>query len=815
MRITALARKAGKNPTGPFLCRNCSAPESVRLNKAKFWAFLYAALVISSTQFLTWAPGVVLAQEAAGGKSTPPTTSSSSANHVSDRLSAAQAELKRLDGPEGIAAGAPPDSTPEELDERRALLQALIAWYEWQLDRVDMLTDLKEHGTEIGIVLDSGPSFPSSPPYSYLLVDELRQKERLLAVAMKTAQAGRAIAIQEKERAQEEVGEWQGKARQLAEQEEIVKAPERLSRIKWERELVRLHEQVAGARLGTLDLLRQYNEEESRLLAQKSAVVTQAIARMAPDAVFSKQEFERIRDNLENEGRINQAKMAPAVKASAQALSALEQAREAAQNARNQTGNGTGSNDLKQLDRRVQIERVHADNAAYRVNAISLSAQMLNLRQDVWRRRWLMNTSPDPDAMRKALAAIDQIRSTTAALRAQAELQLELANKQRSAVKPGTMDARQADEAQESMDLASAYDARAEISRQTLHAIDIADNLVDRWADEIRERRDGDGTRRLSYLAGSVLHAARELWNFELIAVEDTIEVEGQTITGKRSVTVNKVVTAILIFVLGSWFSGWLLRKIQGLVIHRFGKDKSQVELIRKWAYSSVVILLAAIALLWVKIPFTVFAFLGGAIAIGAGFGMQTLLKNLISGLMLLIERPFKLGDLVEVAGMRGRVMDIGVRSSVVRSVDGIETLIPNSVFLEQNVTNWTYSSQKVRFSLVVNVAYGSDVRKTCDTLIEAALRHPDILREPPPSVLLNDFGNDALVFNLNFWLEMRTEIDSYAVRSDLRFMIEKALGDLGIVLAFPQRDVHLDTARPLQVEVVSPSSSNREPKPK
>jgi small-conductance mechanosensitive channel len=207
-----------------------------------------------------------------------------------------------------------------------------------------------------------------------------------------------------------------------------------------------------------------------------------------------------------------------------------------------------------------------------------------------------------------------------------------------------------------------------------------------------------------------------------------------------------------------------------------------------------------------VKIPFTVFAFLGGAIAIGAGFGMQTLLKNLISGLMLLVERPFKLGDLVEVAGMRGRVMDIGVRSSVVRSVDGIETLIPNSVFLEQNVTNWTYSSQKVRFSLPVNVAYGSDVRKVRDTLIEAALRHPDILDQPPPSVLLSDFGNDALVFNLNFWLEMRPDVDSYTVRSDLRFTIEKELGDLGIVIAFPQRDVHLDTARPLQVEVVSPA---------
>jgi potassium efflux system protein len=814
MRISALAQKAGKHSTSPFRRRNCSAPRSARPNKTTVRRLLCAGLVISFIQLLTLFSDVALAQEAGGRKTTPATTNASSANPVSDLLAAAQAELKRLDGPEGIAAGAPPDSTPEELEERRTLLQALIAWYEWQLDRVDMLTDLKEHGTEIGIMLESGPSLPKSPPYPYLLVDELRQKERLLDVAVKTAQAGRAIAVQEKDRAQGKLAQWQGKARQLAEQQEIVKVPEQLLRIKWERELVRLHEQVAGARLGTLDLLRQYNEEEIRLLGQQSAVVMQAIARMAPETIFSKQEFEHIRGNLDIARRASQAEMAPALKASAQALSALERAREAARKARSQPGNGAASTDIKQLDRLIQIERVRADNAAYRVNAISLSAQMLNLREDVWRRRWLMSASPGHDAMRKALAAIDQIRSTTMALRAQAELQLELANAERSAVQSGTIGVGQPDQTLEFRDLASAYEARAEITRQTLHAIDIADNLVDRWAEEIRHRRPGAGTRRLSYLAGAVSEAARELWNFELIAVEDTIQVEGQTITGKRSVTVNKVVTAILIFVLGSWFSGWLLRKIQGLVIRRFGKDKSQVQLIRKWVYSSVVILLAAIALLWVKIPFTVFAFLGGAIAIGAGFGMQTLLKNLISGLMLLIERPFKLGDLVEVAGMRGRVMDIGVRSSVVRSVDGIETLIPNSVFLEQNVTNWTYSSQRVRFSLPVNVAYGSDVPKVRETLVEAARRHPDILREPPPSVLLNDFGNDALVFNLNFWLEMRTEIDSYAIRSDLRFMIEKALGDLGIVLAFPQRDVHLDTARPLQVEVVSPPSPNREPKP-
>jgi potassium-dependent mechanosensitive channel len=432
---------------------------------------------------------------------------------------------------------------------------------------------------------------------------------------------------------------------------------------------------------------------------------------------------------------------------------------------------------------------------------------MLTLREDIWRRRWLMANSPDRAAIKKASAAIDQIGGTLTALRAHTELQLESANEQRSALQSSVTAAQQTAEAKDLRELAAIYDERVETARQALQAIEPAANLVNRWTQEVEEeRKEEPGARRLSQWVSLVRDAAQRAWNFELIAVEDTIEVQGQTFTGKRSVTVNKVMTAILIFFLGSWFSGWALKRIEGIAVRRFRGDRNQIQLVRKWVYSMVVLILAAIALVWVKIPFTVFAFLGGAIAIGAGFGMQTLLKNLISGLMLLVERPFKLGDLVEVGGMRGRVMDIGVRSSVVRSVEGIETLIPNSVFLEQNVTNWTYSSQKVRFSLVVGVAYGTDVRKVRESLLEAAGRHSLILKDPPPSVLFNDFGSDALVFSLNFWLEMRPEIDSYMVRSDLRFMIEEALSDSGIIIAFPQRDVHLDTARPLQVEVVSPS---------
>ena len=140
--------------------------------------------------------------------------------------------------------------------------------------------------------------------------------------------------------------------------------------------------------------------------------------------------------------------------------------------------------------------------------------------------------------------------------------------------------------------------------------------------------------------------------------------------------------------------------------------DASLARIARRWILFLEVLLLVVLSMMVVKIPLTIFAFMGGALAIGAGFGMQNLLKNLISGLMLLFERPFRPGDVVEVGGIRGRVMDIGVRSSHILDANGIETLIPNSTFIEQNVTNWTLSSKSVRIVVNIGIAYGSPVKE-------------------------------------------------------------------------------------------------------
>ncbi len=277
-----------------------------------------------------------------------------------------------------------------------------------------------------------------------------------------------------------------------------------------------------------------------------------------------------------------------------------------------------------------------------------------------------------------------------------------------------------------------------------------------------------------------------------------------QPISGKRSITVDKVVTALAILIVGYWIAVRLARLIEGLAVTQLGMDASLARIAWRWILFLEVLLLVVLSMLVVRIPLTIFAFMGGALAIGVGFGMQNMLKNLISGLMLLFERPFRPGDVVEVGSIRGRVLDIGVRSSHIIDANGIETVIPNSTFIEQNVTNWTLSSRSVRIVVNVGIAYGSQVKEATDLLLDIAERHGLTLANPPPQVLFEDFGSDALLFGLYVWVEIKPEVSWKTIASDLRYMIYKTMTEQGIVIAFPQRDIHIDINGPLEVRVLA-----------
>ncbi|MBI5040073.1 MAG: mechanosensitive ion channel [Gammaproteobacteria bacterium] len=327
--------------------------------------------------------------------------------------------------------------------------------------------------------------------------------------------------------------------------------------------------------------------------------------------------------------------------------------------------------------------------------------------------------------------------------------------------------------------------------------------LLLRWEQEILAKDHAvPRSERIKDLLGRLASGTVALWNLEVFAVQDSIVVDGREVTGSSSITVGKITTVILILTLGLWIAALASAQISQLLRKRFDMNKTAATLLERGLYILSIIVLILLALDIVNIPLTVFAFLGGALAIGVGFGAQTLINNFISGLILLIERPISLGDLVEVEGVRGRVRNIGARCSRIRRADGIDMLVPNSVFLEKNVTNLTLTDTELRVSIKIGVAYGSPLREVARLLEEAAGSHGKVLKEPAPLILFEDFGDDALLFAVDFWVNVTTQTDFRVVASDLRYMIERLFREAGIVIAYPQRDVHIDQTRPLEIVV-------------
>jgi small-conductance mechanosensitive channel len=216
--------------------------------------------------------------------------------------------------------------------------------------------------------------------------------------------------------------------------------------------------------------------------------------------------------------------------------------------------------------------------------------------------------------------------------------------------------------------------------------------------------------------------------------------------------------------------------------------------------FYSILALLFITTLGMLNIPVTALAFISGALAIGVGFGAQAVINNLISGWILMSERPVRIGDFVEIDDHRGTVESIGNRSTRIRRIDGVHLLVPNSQMLERVVVNWTLVDRRFRTSVRVGIAYGSPVREFEKILYQTVEEHADVLRDPRPIVVFEDFGDSALIFDAYFWCEARAERELRMIRSDIRFRIDELCREHGIVIAFPQRDVHLFAKTPIEI---------------
>jgi potassium-dependent mechanosensitive channel len=776
----------------PSLARSLALSLVVMLS----WITAFAQMPLSqAAAFLPAAP--------AATNMAPGIAQSETIGGLANLLAEARAQMAAFG--DAAVTNAPAGITPQDVWMRHAALRRLVLLYEQQLSNASTLEKVRRRKDEIAREVQAWTRFPQPLPYSILLPDGLREEIQTERQRISSAETSAATLDQFVDENRRMLSQAEGQIRQLNEQLESTNNSAATIRLSWLRDMERLRSQVAAASVGTVEQERQIGQEnlaasQLRLgLLQRQLVLAQAGAKFTQadlDTVTSM--LDRQRDQLERE-------LAEAQPRQVAASRAVAVAREELQRMRSGVEDSQGVARAAEL---VLVRESQSDSADAAIYLLRLMLEGTSVERTMWQLRFAVYDSPSASLIRESEHRLTTYDRRLKLWRDYAQLQLQTISRQVE-LQEARVNGLAADSSllPYARDRLEAMRAREALLLRLVRSVEHMARLTERWAEGLQaaEGKLPLISRFLNTFADAGSFVQR-LWTFEVITAEDTITVEGQKITGKRSVTIGKIVMALLILVVGYWATGFVTAFVEPVIVNRLKVEPNQARLIRGWLRAFLVVCLLLFSLVSVKIPLTIFAFAGGALAIGLGFGTQTMLKNLVSGLILLFERPFRVGDVLDVAGQKGTVTSIGLRASILQLFDGTETLIPNSSLLENNVTNWTYSNRKVRFTVTVGVAYGSDPRRVIQLLNEVAERHGLVENDPKPLVLFTDFGDSTLTFELRFWVDV-IKANSAQVSSDLRLMIASAFMEHGIVIAFPQRDIRLRADQPIPMQMVMPTA--------
>ncbi len=259
-----------------------------------------------------------------------------------------------------------------------------------------------------------------------------------------------------------------------------------------------------------------------------------------------------------------------------------------------------------------------------------------------------------------------------------------------------------------------------------------------------------------------------------------------------EKLTLGIIATAIFYWYLAA-FSSWLVQRILDEEVYPRKKVESGVGIsINRLISYAFVLIGASVALSTIGIGLQSLAVLMGALGIGIGFGLQNIVNNFASGLILLFERSIKVGDVVQVNEKWGKIKNLGLRATVVQTFDKSELIVPNSDLVSSTVTNWTLSDRQIRVIIPIGVAYGSDVQLVTSILQRVALENEFVMKVPEPIVLFMNFGNSSLDFELRVFV---SDLDNMGVvRNQINREIDRLFRENGVEIPFPQNDVHIRT---------------------
>lgn len=744
-------------------------------------------------------------------------TAASPQPSVEQRIAGIRAKIEQAQRDLAIAQAAGQETLPagitvEDLQQRQDLFRWLLSWYEAQLSGVEALVELQRSRAQLEAEMQTWRGFPDQPPPTLEVLDQLWResysKHRELLAAEAKLRALQSLT----EEARNSLKESETALRQADERLEQAQDPERKAREQWRREQAELRHRVDDAKVLAGEAQTEVFTSTVEYIRQEQEFLRRKVRQVSEKASFSRADLEKKLAQVTAQRAAVVKELASAERDEYVAKQRLARIQEQIDDARRKSGaagqpepaNAVG---LPALDNAFQARKVQADTAATRTALLQLVILLLDREYSIWEQRYALASARDSSRLAEAIREIRAMQERSAMWKGTvfADLDSDVAlltaqQKRLAEWRPEYGDVALGRE------VLSAYEQRIGMRHSVLDQFEHTEALLLGWATELEDRREGlSWLDRARSAAAAVSAFAVTVWDAELFTVADTIVVDGQEVSGKRSVTVGKVGLIVLVVTVGFW----IIRRLSGL-LKRIATATSRGDVIhglfiQRVSYLVLLVLLVVTALTMAHVPLTAFAFLGGTVAIALGFGAQTLANNFISGLILMIERPIKIGDTVEIEGVRGKVVTIGARSCLIRRMDGIEILVPNSTLLQESVTNVTHSDRRMRVSMSVGVNYGSPTRETERLILCAVEGQPGVLQEPRPLVLFQDFGDNALVFETNFWVEVTDEGDYRTVVSEIRHRIDELFRQAGIEFAFPQRDVHLDTGGSLKIEIAQP----------
>lgn len=290
------------------------------------------------------------------------------------------------------------------------------------------------------------------------------------------------------------------------------------------------------------------------------------------------------------------------------------------------------------------------------------------------------------------------------------------------------------------------------------------------------------------------------IWSMVALHILDLLPVLLETLEsiaiplGKTKLTALQIITGVLTVGLAGVIALWISNALDAKLAGTRGVDASARVVIGRVAQPLLMTLALMVALPMVGIDLTTLSVFGGALGVGLGLGMQKIAANYVSGFIILLDRSIEPGRLIRVGTWRGTVVDIRTRYTVLRGMDGIDSIVPNEMLVSSVVESETFTNTRARAAVQIGIGYASDVDRAMALMVEAAAAQPRVLTDPPPLAFLVAFADSGITLEVGFWIEDPIN-GTLGLRSDVNLAVLRAFREAGIEIPFPQREVMIKRA--------------------